>query len=142
MPSSPTVERHRALGVFAATAGAGGAAGTVLGGVLTGWLGWESTFAVNVLAGLALLAPAPRLLPEGRVPGAVRPLDVPGAVTVTLGLTLLAYALVGAGESGRPAPGPLVSGAAALALLGLFARRRSPPPTARTSGRRASSPAW
>ncbi|MFG3259196.1 MFS transporter [Streptomyces sp. NPDC048172] len=125
-PDGP--ERHRALGVFAATAGAGGAAGTVLGGVLTSWLGWESTFAMNVLAGLALLAPAPRLLPEGRAHVAVRathaerPLDLPGAVTVTLGLTLLAYALVEAGENGWRAPAPLLAGAVAAALLVLFAR--------------------
>ncbi|WP_258565935.1 MFS transporter [Streptomyces parvulus] len=69
-PEGP--ERHRALGVFAATAGAGGAAGTVLGGVLTSWLGWESTFALNVLAGVALLLPVPRLLPAGRSAGTGR----------------------------------------------------------------------
>ncbi|MFI5857729.1 MFS transporter [Streptomyces parvulus] len=117
-PEGP--ERHRALGVFAATAGAGGAAGTVLGGVLTSWLGWESTFALNVLAGIVLLLPVPRLLPAGRSAGSGRNFDVPGAATATAGLALLAYAVVDAGEAGRASPATLAAGAAALVLLALF----------------------
>ncbi|MFF8592305.1 MFS transporter [Streptomyces sp. NPDC015220] len=123
-------ERHRALGVFAAMAGAGGAAGTVFGGVLTSWLGWESTFALNVLAGAALMVPVPRLLPAGTPAGRERGFDVPGAAAVTAGLGLLAYAVVNAGEAGWGSAPTLVAGAAAVLLLAAFVviERRVPHP--------------
>ncbi|MFE4669849.1 MFS transporter [Streptomyces sp. NPDC056716] len=123
-------ERHRALGVFAAMAGAGGAAGTVLGGVLTSWLGWESTFALNVVAGVALMMLVPRLLPPGTARRGARGVDVPGAVTVTTGLGLLAYAVVNAGEAGWSSPATLAPGGAAVLLLAAFAliERRVPHP--------------
>ncbi|MFC9030713.1 MFS transporter [Streptomyces arboris] len=113
-------ERHKALGIFAAMAGAGGAAGTVLGGVLTSWLGWESTFALNVIVGLGLILPARRLLPARSRTGDEGGFDLPGAVSVTGGLALLAYALVNAGESGWREPVTLVTGALAVVLLAVF----------------------
>ncbi|MFE7483253.1 MFS transporter [Streptomyces sp. NPDC057552] len=113
-------ERHKALGIFAAMAGAGGAAGTVLGGVLTSWLGWESTFALNVVVGLGLILPARRLLPAGSRTEDEGGFDLPGAVSVTGGLALLAYALVNAGESGWRDPVTLVTGALAVVLLTVF----------------------
>ncbi|MGM1063956.1 MFS transporter [Saccharothrix sp. Mg75] len=114
--------RHRALGVFAAMAGAGGAAGTVLGGVLTSWLGWRSTFALNVVAGLALAALALRVLSANRPRREDRGgFDVAGALTVTVGLALLAYALVNTGVAGWTAPSTLVTGAVGLVLLAVFA---------------------
>ncbi|MFP8940681.1 MFS transporter [Streptomyces fenghuangensis] len=113
-------ERHRALGIFAAMAGAGGAAGTVLGGVLTDWLGWESTFAMNVVVAVALAVLAPRLLPPGTVRRDGRGFDLVGAVTVTAGLALLAYALVNAGEAGWSRPGTVLPGGAACLALLLF----------------------
>ncbi|MEU2154729.1 MFS transporter [Streptomyces sp. NPDC019396] len=113
-------ERHRALGVFAAMAGAGGAAGTVLGGVLTSWMGWESTFALNVVAGVALILPVPRLLPAGASGGVGRGFDVPGAVAATAGLALLAYAVVNAGEAGWSSTPTLVTGCSAVVLLAVF----------------------
>ncbi|MGA5130189.1 MFS transporter [Streptomyces olivoreticuli] len=114
-------ERHKALGIFAAMAGAGGAAGTVLGGVLTSWLGWRSTFALNVLVGVVLIACAWRLLPEAREDATGRGFDVGGALTVTGGLGLLAYALVNAGEEGWTAATTLVPAALAVVLLVAFA---------------------
>ncbi|MFJ2769019.1 MFS transporter [Streptomyces sp. NPDC087300] len=113
-------ERHRALGVFAAMAGAGGAAGTVLGGVLTSWLGWESTFVLNVVAGIALILPAPRLLPRGTAAAGAKEFDVPGAVTVTAGLGLLAYAVVNAGGAGWSSPATLTTGTVAVLFLAAF----------------------
>ncbi|MFD8933870.1 MFS transporter [Streptomyces sp. NPDC059578] len=113
-------ERHRALSIFAAMAGAGGAAGTVLGGVLTSWLGWESTFALNVVVGLGLILPARRLLPAGNRTGDEGGFDLPGAASVTGGLALLAYALVNAGESGWQDPVTLLTGALAVSLLTAF----------------------
>src|ERR671934_1254619 len=59
-------ERNRALGVWGAVAGSGGAAGVLLGGVLTQWVGWQAVLFVNVPIGLLAAAMAPRLLPESR----------------------------------------------------------------------------
>ncbi|MBM7081359.1 MFS transporter [Micromonospora humidisoli] len=116
-PEGP--ERHRALGIFAAMAGAGGAVGTVLGGLLTDSLGWRSTFLMNVLVGAVLVVLALRLVPDMHEPGDRRAFDAIGAGTVTAGLGLLAYALVSTGNLGWLA-GRTV-GAAVLAVLCLLA---------------------
>src|SRR4249919_312239 len=87
-------ERNKALGVWGAVSGAGGAAGVLLGGVLTQWAGWEWVFFVNVPIGVIAILLAPRLLHESRVEDAVRSFDVIGAVTVTASLSLLVYTVV------------------------------------------------
>ena len=74
-------ERNKALGVWGAVSGAGGAVGVLLGGVLTQWAGWEWVFFVNVPIGVIAILLAPRLLHESRVEDAVRSFDVIGAVT-------------------------------------------------------------
>src|SRR4051795_8254007 len=79
-------ERNKALGVWGAVAGAGGAAGVLLGGVLTDSLGWEWVFFVNTPITLAAAAWARVLLVESRSEGARRHFDAFGAVTVTAGL--------------------------------------------------------
>src|SRR5438132_4665241 len=89
-------ERNRALGIWGAVAGAGGAAGVLLGGVLTSGLSWRWVLFVNVPIGLFCAFLAPRVLPESREQGEQRTFDVPGAVAVTAGLALLVYALVDA----------------------------------------------
>src|SRR3954463_1840459 len=65
-------ERNKALGVWGAVAGSGGAAGVLLGGMLTQWAGWEWVLFVNTPIGLAAAAVAPRLVPpspqRGRAP--------------------------------------------------------------------------
>jgi EmrB/QacA subfamily drug resistance transporter len=87
-------ERNKALGVWGAVSGAGGAAGVLLGGVLTEWAGWEWVFFVNVPIGVIAILLAPRLLDESRVEDAERSFDVIGAVTVTASLSLLVYTVV------------------------------------------------
>src|SRR5204862_2494614 len=59
-------ERNRALGVWGAVAGSGGAAGVLLGGILTDTIGWEWVLWVNVPIGLAAAALAPSLIAESR----------------------------------------------------------------------------
>ena len=59
-------ERNRALGIWGAVAGAGGAAGVLLGGILTSGLNWRWVLFVNVPIGLAAAALAPRTLIESR----------------------------------------------------------------------------
>src|SRR5690348_5977960 len=92
-------ERNRALGVWGAVAGSGGAAGVLLGGVLTQYLGWEWVLFVNVPIGLATAFFATRILPESKISGP-RHFDVAGAVSITAGLSLLVYALVDAVNAG------------------------------------------
>jgi MFS family permease len=70
-------------------AGAGGAAGVLLGGVLTSGLSWRWVLFVNVPIGLAAASVAPRTLVESRAVNGASTFDVPGAVTVTAGLALL-----------------------------------------------------
>src|SRR5919199_158514 len=59
-------ERNKALGVWGAVAGSGGAAGVLLGGVLTDGLGWEWVLWVNTPIGIAAAAIAPALIAESR----------------------------------------------------------------------------
>ena len=87
--------RHRAIGMWSAVAGAGGAAGAILGGVLTSWLSWRWVFFVNVPIGVVAIAASYRLLHESRAAATDRSLDIAGAVTVTAGLSALVYAIVG-----------------------------------------------
>jgi EmrB/QacA subfamily drug resistance transporter len=93
-------ERNKALGVWGAVAGSGGAAGVLLGGVLTEGLGWEWVLWVNVPIGLAAAAIAPSLIAESRAEGGTRTFDVAGATTITAGLSILVFALVDANSAG------------------------------------------
>jgi EmrB/QacA subfamily drug resistance transporter len=113
-------ERNRALGVWGAVAGSGGAAGVLLGGVLTEYAGWEWVLFVNVPIGIAAAVIAPRLLPESRDTESDRVFDVAGATTVTAGLALLVYALVDANNAGWTSTQTLGLGAIALVLLAAF----------------------
>jgi EmrB/QacA subfamily drug resistance transporter len=112
-------DRNVALGVWGAVGGFGAAAGVLLGGILTDGLSWEWIFFVNVPVGVLSFVLAPLLLAESR-DARVRTYDVPGAVLVTAGLSLLVYAITGAGQDGWLAGGTLGSFGAALALLAGF----------------------
>ncbi|MCW3026839.1 MAG: Drug resistance transporter, EmrB/QacA subfamily [Solirubrobacterales bacterium] len=123
-------ERNRAFGVWGAVAGAGGAAGVLLGGVLTSGLNWRWVLFVNVPIGLLCAFLAPRVLLESRAEMQKRSFDVPGAITVTAGLSLLVYALVDAVNVGWGSAATLTKIAGALILLVLFVaiemRQRAP----------------
>src|SRR5919112_613758 len=93
-------ERNKALGIWGAVAGSGGAAGVLLGGVLTEYLGWEWVLWVNVPIGIAAAALAPRLIAESRSESETRHFDVAGAISVTAGLSTLVYGLVEAPDAG------------------------------------------
>jgi EmrB/QacA subfamily drug resistance transporter len=93
-------ERNKALGVWGAVAGSGGAAGVLLGGVLTDGLGWEWVLWVNVPVSLIAFALSPGLIAESREEPETRAFDVAGAVTITAALSILVYALVDANDAG------------------------------------------
>jgi EmrB/QacA subfamily drug resistance transporter len=122
-------ERNRALGVWGAVAGSGGAAGVLLGGILTETLGWEWVLFVNTPIGIAAALLAPRLLGESRDASSPS-FDFAGAFSVTAGLALLVYTLVDANDAGWGSTQTVVLGAISVLLLAAFivieARRRYP----------------
>src|SRR5438045_1434784 len=79
--------------IYGAASGSGAAAGVLLGGVITSYLGWSWIFFVNVPVGVAAALLAPVLLRESRPELGHRHFDLRGAATVTSGLMLLVYAL-------------------------------------------------
>ncbi len=114
-------ERNKALGIWGAVAGAGGAAGVLLGGVLTQWAGWEWVLFVNVPIGAFIVWQAPKRLAESTADEETdRTLDVPGAVTVSAGLALGVYAMVEATKVGWSSAQTIWSIVGALALIGAF----------------------
>lgn len=94
-------ERNKAMGVWAAVAAGGAAAGVLLGGILTQYLDWRWNFFVNVPVGIGVVLAAIRLLPHhiGEETKKVK-LDLPGATTATAGLMTLVYGLSNAPNDG------------------------------------------
>ncbi len=86
-------DRDRAMGVWMGLAALGGTLGVVLGGLLVGDVGWRAVFYVNVPVALVAAGIAGWLVPESRDTSDHRSFDTPGAVTVTLGLLALVYAV-------------------------------------------------
>jgi EmrB/QacA subfamily drug resistance transporter len=113
-------ERNKALGAWGAVAGSAGAAGVLLGGVLTDGLGWQWVLWVNVPVSLIALALTPGLIPESRSESETRHFDAAGAVSVTAGLSVLAYALLDASSAGWGSTKIISLLALSLALIGAF----------------------
>jgi EmrB/QacA subfamily drug resistance transporter len=84
-------ERNRAMGVYAAMSGGGGALGLLLGGILTSYVSWRWIFFINVPIAAIVLFLAPRALHESSTSSGR--LDVPGAITGTGGMLALVYGL-------------------------------------------------
>jgi EmrB/QacA subfamily drug resistance transporter len=114
-------ERNRALGVWGAMAGLGGASGALLGGLLTQGFGWPAIFLINVPIGAAVIFAGRRIVPESRREDIHRHFDVAGAVLVTTGLVVAVYGIVRSESLGWGATGVLGPLAIATALLALFA---------------------
>src|ERR1700745_2981746 len=110
-------ERNTAFGVFGAIAGAGGAVGLLLGGLLTEYLSWRWTLYVNLIfAGVAFVGGALLL---GRQPSSARPqLDIPGVLLEAGGMFCLVYGFANAASHSWATPstyGFLVAGVGPLA---------------------------
>jgi EmrB/QacA subfamily drug resistance transporter len=122
-------DRSRAIGVWAGLSGVSTAVGPLLGGWMVDAASWRLVFMINLpLAALAGWA-ALRHVPESRGGSSSGPLDVTGAVAVTVGLGGLTYGLIEIPTRGWTAATVLAASAGAIALLGFpFAERRSPSP--------------
>lgn len=120
-------ERDAALSLYAAMSGVGIVIGLLLGGVLTGTLGWRWVFFINVPIGLLVLLGSRSLVGAGRQHGR---LGVPGAVLGTGGMVALVYAITRFGEHGftdSVAVILLVAAAVLLAVFVFFQRRSTSP---------------
>jgi EmrB/QacA subfamily drug resistance transporter len=113
-------ERHRAVGIWGAMGGAGGAAGVLLGGIIVDLISWRWIMFVNLPIGLASAYFGQRMLQEGRNEGATRNFDFAGALTATLGLSALIYGVVKTDTSSWGASSTLIPMITGVALLGAF----------------------
>ncbi len=118
-------ERKKAMGIWGAAAPAGGTAGVFLGGMITAYFDWPWIFLINAPIGIAVLALTRPLLPQGlRQKGKV---DFPGAISITVALIMLVYAIVTANDNGWtsvPTIG-LAIGSAGLLAAFLAIQKRS-----------------
>ncbi|MCW2982742.1 MAG: transporter [Conexibacter sp.] len=114
-------ERNRALSVWGAIAGAGGAVGLLLGGVIVQALSWRWVFFINVPIGVTVLALAPRIVPESRSRSVTRGgYDAEGAVAITLGTMALVFTLIKAESWGWASGRTLAGFAVAILLIAAF----------------------
>jgi EmrB/QacA subfamily drug resistance transporter len=111
-------ERNRAMGVYAAMSGGGGALGLLLGGILTSYVSWRWIFFINVPIAALVLFLAPRALNESETTSGH--LDVPGALTVTGGMLALVYGLSNASSHSWTSTSTLVFLGVAVVLLATF----------------------
>jgi len=117
-PAGPKL--HRAIGIWAAMNGLGGAAGVLLGGIITEVLSWRWVLLINPPIAVAAALVAYAVVAERRRGPDAPPFDLAGALTLTIGQMVLVYGVVEAGLKGwgtLAALGPIAVG---LALLGVF----------------------
>ncbi|WP_330294635.1 MFS transporter [Streptomyces sp. NBC_00503] len=117
--------RTRAMGAWASVNAAAGAVGAMAGGLLTASAGWRWVFFVNVPIGVAFFAAALLYVPVGHGHhgghGGLRRLDLPGALTVTAGLTALVYGIISTATTPWTSPHVWAALLAGLLLLAAFA---------------------
>ena len=116
-------DRNKALGIWGALGGAGGAVGVLLGGILVRYLGWQWIFYVNLPIGVAVFAASRPVVPESRADLGHRRVDALGAASVTGGLALLVYAISKAPDVGWGSGRTIgLLGGAALLLVAFVVR--------------------
>jgi EmrB/QacA subfamily drug resistance transporter len=115
----PGAERVRALSIWGALSGLGFAVGILLGGIITDLASWQWVFLINVPIAVASLGMVPRYITESR--STTRPrFDLPGALTLTAGMTTLVYAVLNAASIAWSAAQTHLLLAIALVLLAAF----------------------
>jgi EmrB/QacA subfamily drug resistance transporter len=114
-------ERNRALGLWGAMGAIGGASGALLGGILTEALSWRWILIINVPIGLlGALAALHVVRSARRDVGAARDFDLTGALTVTIGLVVVTYGIIGTESHGWGSARTLLTLAAGGTLLAIF----------------------
>ncbi len=126
----PGPQRHRAIGLWAAMNGAGGAAGTLFGGIITQELSWRWVLLINPPIGIVAALVAWRVVAERRRADGPQAFDLSGALALTIGQMVLVYGVVEAGLRGWHAGlalGPILGGLALLVLFCLIETRATAP---------------
>lgn len=114
----PAHERGGAIGTWTAWTSVAMIAGPLAGGVIVDQLDWRLIFAINVPLVAVVLWLARSIAPNA--PGERVPIDVIGAVFVSLGLAGVVYALVEQPAQGWSAPAVAITGLGGAALLAAF----------------------
>ncbi|HWE12753.1 MAG TPA: MFS transporter [Solirubrobacteraceae bacterium] len=112
--------RNRAVGIWGAMGGAGGAVGVLLGGVLTDLLSWRWILFINVPIGLLAALAARKFILESRNDRGTRDFDLRGALSATIGLSLLVLGIVRTDQTGWGSSQTLMLIAAGIVLLATF----------------------
>lgn len=122
--------RSRALAAYGAMAGLGFVVGMVGGGVITEVFGWRWIFLLNVPLVLIMVLPVHHILPESRDPDSPRSLDAGGALTITMALVLLIFAMTSVPRQGWLSPETWIPAGLGIAALIIFItiERRHPAP--------------
>ncbi len=123
-------ERARAFGIFGAIAGAGGAVGLLLGGVLTEQFDWRWNLYINVFIAIAAIILATVFVAAGHRTEPRPKLDIPGTVLVSGALFSLVYGFSNAESDGWGSPmtwGFLAASGVLLIAFVLWQRRASHP---------------
>jgi len=122
-------DRGRAIGAWSGLAGISTAIGPFLGGWLIDSVSWRLVFLINIPLAAVAIAVAVKHVPESRDEDAVRHIDVPGGLTLSIGLAGVVYALIEgpAGTSGSTVAAAVIVGVGGLiAFVVIEARSRQP----------------
>lgn len=114
--------RARAIGLWSVGSGAGLTLGPVLGGALTGTVGWEWVFGFNVPVCLVLALVAARIVPPTPPDAARGPFDAGGALGSVVVVGALVFAIIEGRSRGWASPEILGGFGVAAAALVLFVR--------------------
>ena len=117
-----SAERRQAISIWAASSSIASAVGVGIGGLLTTLAGWRWVMFVNVPIGAVLAAMIAVCLSRSPARKDRQPLDVPGALSITLGMGLLMYGISQSATQGWSAPTVLTAWSAAAMLLLAFVR--------------------
>ncbi|WP_291051320.1 MFS transporter [Herbiconiux sp.] len=123
-------ERARAFGVFGAIAGAGGAVGLLLGGVLTENFNWRWNLYINVFIAIIAVIGAVLFVTTVARSGPRPKLDVPGTILVSGALFALVYGFSNAETDGWDSPlswGMLTAAGILLVAFVLWQRKAAHP---------------
>jgi EmrB/QacA subfamily drug resistance transporter len=126
----PGPQFHRAIGAWAAMNGLGGAAGVLLGGILTEELSWRWVLLINPPIGVATAVIAYFVVKDRRRDSSKESFDLAGAITLTVGQIILVFGVVEGGLRGWTSARaliPIIVGAALLVAFGPVERLAKDP---------------
>lgn len=121
-------ERAKAVGIYGFINACAGVLGLVLGGTLTGALGWHWIFLINLPLGVGVYALCTRSVPDASGLAAATRLDIPGTTAITASSMLATYAIVSANEASVIQTTGLLTGAIAGLIAFLYTEARVPDP--------------